>query len=109
MMTKFNPEEKKTLTYGECLKPAMKITEQADADQYLRDYIAYIQVALDKDPRGDGKTAEEIAKINLGYFAGYYDREIQERVYRLFKTVHPIFGDSTPTLEEAIAAGLNYG
>ena len=107
-MTKFNSEGKESLTYGECLKPAMEITEQADADQYLKNYIAYIQVALDKDPRDDSMTAEEIAKINLGYFTGYCDREIQERVCRLFKTAHPIFGDSTPTPEEALAAGLNY-
>lgn len=28
-MTKFNPDNKEVLNYGECLDPAMKITDQA--------------------------------------------------------------------------------
>lgn len=54
-MTKFNPEQKETLTFGECLKPAMEITAEADALQYKRDYIAYTQKQLDKEPHPDGK------------------------------------------------------
>lgn len=108
-MTKFNPENKKTLTYGDCLKPAMEITDEADAQQYLTDYVAYIQTALDKEPRKDGVSAAQIAATNLGYFAGYYDNETRERVERLFKCSHPIFGSiakvGAPTAEEAFEAG----
>jgi hypothetical protein len=104
-MTKFNPENKKTLTYGDCLHPAMKITDEADAQQYLADYVAYIG---DK-PRKEGLPAEQIALNNLGYFAGYYDNETRERVERLFKCSHPIFGSiakrGAPTAEEAFEAG----
>ena len=108
-MTKFNPENKETLTYGECLGPAMGITEPEDARQYLRDYIDFIQCALDKEPRDDDKTAAEIAGINLGYYAGYYDHETRERVERLFDCSHPVFGkaeNGTPTPEEAFSAGV---
>jgi len=91
-MTKFNPEGKASLTNGECLHPAMKITDADDAAQYLRDYVAFIQGFLDKKPRQDGMTAEQIAKTNLGYFAGYYDDETRERVELLFACKHPIFG-----------------
>lgn len=91
-MTKFNPENKETLTFGECLGPAMEIQDEADAKQYLAEYVAFIQKDLDKKPRNDGMTAEKIAKVNLGYFAGYYDFETMERVNRLFMTCHPIFG-----------------
>jgi hypothetical protein len=111
-MTKFNPENKETLTYGECLDPAMKITEAEDAQQYLADYVDYIQLALNKEPRDDGKTAAEIAGINLGYYAGYYDHETRERVERLFNCTHPIFGDAAthqPTAEESLNAGLAMG
>ena len=87
-MTKFNPENKKTLTYGDCLKPAMEITDEADAQQYLAAYTAYLETS----PRKDGMTGEQIALNNLGYFAGYYDNETRERVERLFKCSHPIFG-----------------
>jgi len=107
-MIKFNPEKKDTLTYGECLDPAMKIIEQEDADQYLKGYIAFVQKELDKNPRADGMTAEQIAKSNLGYFAGYYDDETRLRVEKFFMCFHPIFGKAesgVPTSEEAFEAG----
>ena len=87
-MTPFNPENKESLTYTEALAPAMTITEQADADQYLAAYIAYTEKF---SPFEGGKTAEDVAKINLGYYAGYYGSDVQERVNRLFLTKHPIF------------------
>jgi len=108
-MTTFNPENKATLTYGECLGPAMEITDPEDAKQYLEDYVNYIQAALDKEPRDDSKTALEIAGVNLGYYAGYYDNETRERVERLFDCSHPVFGkaaEGTPTPEEAFEAGV---
>ena len=104
-MTKFNPENKETLTYGECLDPAMKITDENDAKQYLDAYVSYIQKHLDKEPRNDNKTALEIAKMNIGYYAGYYDNETSKRVNKLFCCSHPIFGNSTPTAEEAFECG----
>ncbi len=46
---------------------------------------------------------------NLGYFAGYYDSETRERVERLFKCSHPVFGAiaacGQPSVKEAWAAG----
>jgi len=107
-MTKFNPENKEVLTYGECLGPAMVITEKEDADQYFKDYVAFIQKYLDEKPRTDGKTAEQIAKDNLGYYAGYYDHDTQLRVEKLFMCSHPIFGkaaNGAPTPEEAFEMG----
>lgn len=112
MITKFNPEGKEVLTYGECLHPAMKITEEADAQQYLKDYAAFIQKAMDKHPRDDDKTAEDVAKINLGYFAGYYDLETMRRVERLFNCAHPVFGKTTETgisASKAYNMGLRAG
>lgn len=86
-MTRFNPQEKSELTYGECLGPAMKITDKADADQYLDSYIKFIQKQLDVKPRDDDWTAEQIAKNNLEYYAGrHLDGEIGSRVKKLFST-----------------------
>lgn len=102
-MTKFNPENKSVLTYGECLEPAMNITDEADAKQYFEAYLAFQQKNMQE---ADGKhTAEEICKINLGYFAGYYDNETQKRVDILFNTQHPIFGSAIPTPAEAFECG----
>ena len=108
-MTKFNPENKTSMTYGECLGPAKEITDEADAKQYLKDYIAHIQRYLDEEPRKDDLTAAQIAATNLGYYAGYYDNETRERVERLFHCSHPIFGsiskNGPPTAKEAFEAG----
>lgn len=112
-MIKFNPENKDELTFGECLGPAMEITDPKEAKQYKVDYVDFIQKALDKQPRNDDKTAEDIVNINLGYYAGYYGEHIRERVERLFNCSHPIFGsikeNGTPTDEQAFRAGLDRG
>lgn len=91
-MTKFNPKNKDVLTFGEVLSPAMEITDQADADQYFKKYVEYLGRKLEEEPREDDMTAEQIAKINLGYYAGYYSHETRMRVEQLFSCVHPFFG-----------------
>lgn len=102
-MTKFNPEGKEVLTYGECLEPAMEITDPEDAAQYFKDYVAFIE------PRDDDMIAESMAKENLGYYAGYYSTDTRERVERLFSCQHPVFGaiaeKGNPTPEEALEMG----
>lgn len=109
----FNPENKDVLTYGEIGDPAMKITEQADADQYKAAYVAYVQKFLDAEPDPDGLTAEQVVETNLGYWAGYYDNETRERVERLFRCSHPVFGsiakNGPPTADVAFEAGLKRG
>jgi hypothetical protein len=94
----------KTITIGEKYKPAMEITDQAEANKYFEDLVEHCMSL--------GKTREEAESIerqNLGYFAGYYNSETQERVERLFSCVHPVFGaiskKGQPTAEEALEAG----
>jgi hypothetical protein len=111
-MTKFNPDNKQTLTYGETLGPAMKITEQEDADQYLKAYTAHIQTIMDRETEPNPNPAEQVAKTNLGYYSGYYDNETMIRVQRLFRCSHPIFGSASegvPSAEEAFAMGVKAG
>lgn len=109
MTTKFNPEGKDALNHGECLGPAMTITDQADADQYFNDYVAHIQRHLDGHPEQAVGSAAEIARSNLGYYAGYYDDETRLRVERLFRCEHPVFGPAAqgqPTLDQAVEMGV---
>jgi len=96
---------KTTITIGEKYGPAMEITDQAAADTYFEECVEHCM--------GHGqsrKGAEAIERQNLGYFAGYYDSETRERVERLFKCSHPIFGSiaekGAPTAKEAFAAGM---
>lgn len=111
-MTKFNPENKETLSYGESLGPAMKITNKADAFQYKQDYIAFIQKNLDADSSDENMTAEEIANHNLAYYAGYYDSETRRRIESLFDCKHPVFGgikdNGNPSPEKTFNSGFNY-
>lgn len=107
-MIKFNPENKNILTYGEALSPIVEIKTEEEARQYLHDYAVFIQKYLDKKPDPKGRTAIQIAKINIGYFSGYYDSETNKRVQELFNTAHPIFGRTEPTPEKALVAGKRF-
>ncbi len=105
---KFNPKNKKTLTYGECLGPAMEITDPAEAQEYFMDYVAYTEARLKEEENKEGLTAEQIVKANLGYYAGYYGNDVRERVEKLFSCSHPIFGAikyGVPTAKEAFELG----
>ena len=75
------------MTSGEKYDPAMKITDQAAADEYFEACVE--QTMRHGYPRAE---AERIERTNLAYYAGYYDDETRERVERLFRCVHPVFG-----------------
>lgn len=106
-MVRFNPDEK------DLLGIAIKITDPVEAKQYLRDYTKWIQDAIDKDPERKGDNAEQIAKSNIGYFAGYYDNKVRERVEELYSCSHPVFGPikerGAPGPEMAFEMGLMLG
>ena len=95
----------KNATFGEKYDPAMNITTQDAATAYFK---ACVQHTM-----SFGKTeeeAEEIERVNLGYWAGYYGLETRLRVERLFGCVHPFFGaakDGVPTPAEAFKMGQN--
>jgi hypothetical protein len=46
---------------------------------------------------------------NVGYFSGYYDREVFNRVHEWLGATHPYFGSSWPSPEKALAIGLEAG
>lgn len=106
-MITFNPTKKRgTLSYEECLDPAMQITTLKEAQHYLAAYVKYLEQYADNHPT---KTAEQVAKDNLGYWAGYFGNEARERIERLFNCEHPVFGriaeNGPPTPEEALQCG----
>jgi hypothetical protein len=79
-MTRFNPNNKEKLSYGETLGTAMNITDPADAKQYLRSYIEWLQVKMGTNYA----EAERTAKANLSYYTGYYSTEVRKRAEKLF-------------------------
>jgi len=96
----------KNATIGDLYRPAMKITDQEEADEYIESLINW---AVTKH-RQSREKAEKIQRSNLGYFAGYFDSETMERVNRLFNTVHPIFGGKAPdSPEKTLRLGMKMG
>ena len=85
---------------------AMHISSEEEANYCLAKLVQLsIQEGRDKNE------ALQTHKENLAYFAGYYSNETRERVERLFKAEHPIFGKISekgpPTVKEALLAGFN--
>lgn len=101
-MVKFKPENS--------LEVAVHITDPKEAKKYLKDYIKWIQGEIDKDPKRKGDNAEQIAKSNIGYFAGYYSNKTRERVEELYDCAHPVFGpikeNGAPGPMEAFKMGV---
>lgn len=84
----------------------MNIHDQAEADTAFE---ALIDHCVEQAPDHTRAELETIQRSNLGYSAGYYDNETRERVERLFKCSHPIFGaiatTPPPSAEEAFKLG----
>lgn len=92
------------ITIRDKYAPAMEITDPEEAASYFEECVQH-QMSFGTDR----VEAEKIERVNLGYYAGYYDHETRERVERLFDCAHPVFGkaaDHKPTVEQAFAAGL---
>src|SRR5262245_32205857 len=49
--------------------------------------------------------AERIERINLGYWAGYFDNPTRAHVEKVFGAAHPVFGSVRPDPNVAYAAG----
>ena len=93
-------------TIGEIYGPAMKITEKDQADEYFEAIVLRLMKTANKER----SEAEDTARSNLGYYAGYYDNKTREQVKRLFLCAHPVFGaiaKGSPTPEEAFRMGQN--
>lgn len=75
------------ITIGDKYGPAMKITEQAEADAYFEACVEHTMRFGHSRER-----AEEIERANIGYYGGYYDAETMARTQRLFRCAHPLFG-----------------
>lgn len=91
-------------SFGDLYDPAMEIKDQDEADAYFSDLV-------DRHITIFGSTkesAEYTERVNLGYWAGYYDWDTRVRIKKLFDASHPIFGDKNPTPEEAFEMGKKW-
>lgn len=78
---------KDQITAREKYDPAMRITDQQEADAYFKECVQHqLRINLGLTP----DIAEDIERQNLGYWAGYGTLETRARIERLFKAFHPI-------------------
>lgn len=102
---------KKLSTMGEVFDEALRLakTNKDDALDFFRTYVEYI--LEDNKEVNTFSEAEKIAKVNLGYFAGYYNQEVCDIIYKTYQCSHPIFGDKPFSVspEEAYRKGLEAG
>ena len=89
---------KKKMTNGQLYGPAMCVKDQAAADEYFE---ALVERRV-KFFNMERKDAEELEKMNIGYFAGCCKNETALRVFRLFNCTHPVFGEKYPPTKEEI-------
>jgi len=91
------------LNYGQLGDIAVEIANAGDrqaAATFLQRYRAYCM--------GTGNPASN-ADTNIGYLSGYYDPETAAKIRDVFDVSHPVFGRTTPTPDEAFAAGQQMG
>lgn len=94
----------KNITIGEKYDPAMTITDPDEARAYFEVCVQHtMSFGMAREE------AEEIERINFGYYAGYYSHETRLRVEQLFNCSHPYLGkaeDGRPSVEAALQAGI---
>lgn len=102
-------ENKKYTTMRETFELADSIAKEgieSKCEQFLIEYARSIIEANEKVTTYE--EALNIAKSNLGYFAGYYDRETYERINEAYGAVHPVFKGNPFNIdpEEAYTMGV---
>ena len=95
---------KEALTAGQLFDLAVSMTPE-EAPEFAAAYTAEIR----EKQQCSQEEAERIMSSNLGYFAGYYDAEVGEKIYQLYGAAHPVFGRSTPTPQQAFEMGQKAG
>ena len=96
-------------TFGELFNLALKLAKEnkSEAQEWFKEYVQYIMTENNSNNRDE---AVSIAKSNLGYFAGYYDAETCDLIYKTYQCSHPIFGDKPFDVdpEEAYRKGQSW-
>lgn len=98
-------------TMGEVFDMALNLakTNKEEAQNFFKLYVKHI--IEDNDKVYSLEEAEKIAKANFGYFAGYYNPEVCDIIYKTYQCSHPIFGDKpfSVSAEDAHKKGLEMG
>lgn len=73
------------MTIGEKYDPAMQVKTEVEATEYFE---TLVQSSIEEGYSRE--EAQDLQAKNIGYYAAYFNEETRERVYRLYKTRHPV-------------------
>ena len=91
-------------TYGSIYGPAMDVQTEEEAKAYFAALVRrHIRLTGDSD-----EEATRVERINVGYYAGYYDADTRQRVYSLYGFGHPFFGRMEASPDQLLNAGKAY-
>lgn len=95
-------------TIGEVFDKALQLAKEnkEEAKNFFKLYVEHILEV--NDEVNSLEEAEKIAKVNFGYFAGYYNPEVCDIIYKTYQCSHPIFGDKpfSVSAEDAYKKGI---
>ena len=74
----------------------------SEAQEFLTCYILHIANSRSMSI----EEATQIAKSNLGYYAGYYSNNVRKKIEAKFNCVHPIFGHAENPVSNEMAFAL---
>ena len=67
-----------------------QLKDEAQMREFFQQYVESLKGAVEEDP-------EAVARQNIGYIVGYYDRETADRWMKALPGVsHPVFGKDIP-------------
>lgn len=97
-------------TMGDIFRLALSLAKYGNR-KVCQDFMDKYCLYICKENNTTKDEALKIAQSNLGYYAGYYNREVYELVNKFYGAIHPVFKknpfDVSP--EEAYLEGLKHG
>lgn len=97
------------VTVGDMYTTAIDIAKTGDKEKAKRYFDALVNYIYNTDKTQDLEECKKIIHSNIGYWAGYFEHGMLEKVHEVYGSSHPIFGTTTPTASEAFKMGVEYG
>ena len=102
-------KDKELSTMDELFSEALRLAKENKKDEAREFFKAYVKAINDEnDNCGSLDEAETIAKSNLGYYAGYYNKETCDIIYETYQCEHPIFGKQAFNVSPDVAFKKGY-
>lgn len=99
-------------TMREIMDDIQAIAKEGDEDEaetYKAMLVTQRIAALAKEDKTEPvEETELVVAQNIGYMSGYCSFEERQTICRAFSTTHPIFGDTSPTPDEAFQMGQDW-